>query len=990
VRLDDSNLLSGEAMLNGNSIYVPAAFAPVVGLKRNTARFDTVPDNLAVLADRWVYTVQRPAGNLPPGMDILDTKDGRYINLLEVADASNRAVTRHPSGLVLIGEDAAQFSTWSETERDAVITLFDTPEKFADPDLATKYIPLLALQQPWYEHAASTPEQRAALAQPEPEWPETPRSEYSLEGFNTALLGSNVPEPGIYPRLLFSSADLPLFRDRIRQNKLAQKSMTEIAVLLNQSWLDPTTSDGQVFDKLAGGVTEGLLPLDAQGNPIPGFYGTYPDQKPGISFSHIKYNAQCLATIAMYALLTDNPELGQKTANAIATYCRMGEAAIDHHLATSDSEWGTDYNKANNASTHWRGMHAIVPSDLPFLLDFGGYYMNAEQKDMMRRIIAKATYGRRTGGGDGPRRCWRDNNHVTWHLTHGLALTAIEGLEGFDPEGYASHAELTRDFLEWGVDRFGQMFESNGKSGGGIQYQILSMIALARRGDNLWGHPHWRALLEGQLYTTAPNGQTTLSSGTWGSSPFSTKAVNKIMAFYPENRFGDYLMTLSDPGLDLAAFDVETYRQQLEAPRGTHRVRLPGIAYPDFAFNVLYDTDWTITRREDLSAKTDWNDTVHGILSTYSDLSPEAAWMCLHIRDNHYMGAGHHHADVGMFYFSGEGINWFPESPMVKTYDGNLHNLVRIDGISQADAPPARGHYLGAVVRPVGALGTADLSYAYSWRWSTQVMLWGDKWMTTRGTRGSWELEADPEILAYYQGTERYKMRPWWPTYTFANFMPTVRAPYNPVKYAYRTAGLVRGKHPYGLVVDDLKKDDRSRRYQWCGILGPGVWQARSDELPRNQVWLAWDGSDKRHHAGERFLYPKRGQPVLLACALGLPDPDPDGPRALGVQSLAGPPDRDTAQTFYDALLANVTGEQARYRMLLIPMKAGDPVPDIGYDTTRGTATITWPDQTDVLTFTVGTEGRTSVSVRRESQEILVSLSADTDSDVAHVQKEYP
>lgn len=42
------------------------------------------------------------------------------------------------------------------------------------------------------------------------------------------------------------------------------------------------------------------------------------------------------------------------------------------------------------------------------------------------------------------------------------------------------------------------------------------MIVQARRGENLWGHPHWRKLLTGQVYMSAPNGRETVTSGTWG------------------------------------------------------------------------------------------------------------------------------------------------------------------------------------------------------------------------------------------------------------------------------------------------------------------------------------------------------------------------------------------------------------------------------------------------------------------------------------------
>jgi len=690
---------------------------------------------------------------------------------------------------------------------DTVIAQFDTPEKLADPDIATRHIPTLKAQGPWHENVKATPEEKSLLAAPEVEWTLTPRADHNLDGFNQSLLGSKVPEPGIYPRLLFSPEDVPMFQERIKANKLAQKSMIETEVLLNSSWWDPKTSDGQVFEKLSNGDVAGLeFHPGKDGVSRPGFAGTFKGQKPGIHSSHINYNAQCLVTMALHCLLTDNDQRGKQVANAIYNYCKLGEPAIDAHLATSDSEWGTDYDKANNAATHWRGMHGVVPHmDLAFLLDFGGKWMTPEQKDLMRRVIAKATYGRRTSGGDGPRRNWRDHNHLTWHLTHGLALTAIEGLEGFDKEAYDSHAELTRDFLEWGVDEHGHMFESNGKSGGGIQFQILSMIALDRRGDNLWGHPHWRKLPEAQALITSPNGKTTVSSGTWGSSAFSPQAVSVIKAFYPGNKSADYLLTNAYPELDLAKFDPTKYRESLLQPKGTNRMRLPGPSYPGYGFTLLYDTDWKPPSREELPLPLDWNNPAYGILSTSSDNSTDASWLCLHVRSKHYMGSGHHHSDADMFYFSALGVNWFTESPLLKEYDGKYHSTVLIDGISQPDGPPAAAEYLDANLGKDAAIGTADLSRAYSWRWCTQVMLWDGDWITTPRGETRWELETDPDNLKYYQGTERYKMRPWWPTYTFSNFIPNLRAPFNLLR---RPA---RGRKRQGCEIQDGPHSDEVR-----------------------------------------------------------------------------------------------------------------------------------------------------------------------------------
>ena len=126
------------------------------------------------------------------------------------------------------------------------------------------------------------------------------------------------------------------------------------------------------------------------------------DHKPGIYNSHINYVSNCLTTMALYSLLTDNKTLGRKVANALCTYYKLVEPKVIEHLQTSDSEFGTSPDNANNSEQQWRGMHGVVPHmDLAFSLDFAGAYMTDEQRTFMQQLIAKATYGRRTNGGDG-------------------------------------------------------------------------------------------------------------------------------------------------------------------------------------------------------------------------------------------------------------------------------------------------------------------------------------------------------------------------------------------------------------------------------------------------------------------------------------------------------------------------------------------------------------------------------------------------------------
>jgi hypothetical protein len=679
VRMDDApaQMLHAAALVQDGKLLVPTPFAGLIG--KDDLQFDQpVPD----VAFKWVYTVQRPAFD---GDSTISIDGETYVDVATVAKQAHLQIRQLDDGLVLIGKDANAFTPPDAGHLDAIVTLFDTPDQLANPDIATEYIPRLKVQGKWTDHVKVTPEQLKLLDGPPTKFPTTDPATFDLTGFNQALLGSAVPPPGVYPRLLFSEADLPMLRDRMKANKLAQQAMIEWDVLFHKTWWDSSTGDGKIFIKLATGDTADLHFPDAPAGSPPGTPqfevpdGTFKDQKPDIFVTHVNYTANTLTSMALYCLLTGDDAHGRQAASAIVNYYKLVEPLVDEVNRWSDSEFGTTNDNANFAETAWRGMHGVVAHmDLGLSLDFAGKWMTDDQKLFMRRFIAKATYGRRDNMQAAVDRV-KDINHMTWHLTSFIAASAIEGLPECDPEVLQAGRESCRAFLDWGVDDFGQMFESNGKSGGGIQFQMLSMIILARRGDNLWGHPHWRKLLDAQVQVTSPAGTATVSSGTWGASPFSTFAVDEIKAFYPGNRAADWLLG-HGRGFDI---DLDAYRAQLEKKLG--RTRLPGPTYPSLAYSGIYSTDWQATSLQDLNLPTTHNDTTYGLMSARTDRTPDAAWLCLHVRANQYIGSGHHHADVGMFYFSSDGIDWITESPFVNTYDGKYFSEVLIDGIAEPD-----------------------------------------------------------------------------------------------------------------------------------------------------------------------------------------------------------------------------------------------------------------------------------------------------------------
>lgn len=88
-----------------------------------------------------------------------------------------------------------------------------------------------------------------------------------------------------------------------------------------------------------------------------------------------------------------------------------------------------------------------------------------------------------------------------------------------------------------------------------------------------------------------------------------------------------------------------------------------------------------------------------------------------------------------------------------------------------------------------------------------------------------WELETQPDVREFVrEQVESGKGR----QSIFEHHGPVLRGLWNPVQKAFRTAALVRGNHPYVLMVDDIRKDDSSHLYEWAMHLPPDLEIIRS------------------------------------------------------------------------------------------------------------------------------------------------------------------
>jgi hypothetical protein len=339
-----------------------------------------------------------------------------------------------------------------------------------------------------------------------------------------------------------------------------------------------------------------------------------------------------------------------------------------------------------------------------------------------------------------------------------------------------------------------------------------------------------------------------------------------------------------------------------------------------------------------------------------------------------------------MFHFSGAGVDWFTQTAHHQSFDGRYFNLVQVDGHSEAEPGPqgitaynAAAKWLGSTNTESGAVASADLTYAYSWRWMTQPPgTWNE---TVQGL--GWAFEPTERIREIFAGTARNKMRPWWLTYTTSNYIATSRAPFNPMEYVFRTTGMVRGGHPYGFVIDDLRKDGSDHLYQWCGMLSGGVWEAKVPDVPKGALVLAYDHTKDASNIGmtamapyqakphQSALSPTKGDPLLLVLPI---TPETSGDASLPpikVEISAGPLDKKGVPQNYNRLVISTRSKEGHFKVLLIPFRMGDPMPSVAFDPKGSAATIIWGDQKDILKFHQGEKGQTGITVTRGGKSVL-------------------
>ncbi len=619
--------------------------------------------------------------------------------------------------------------------------------------------------------------------------------------------------------------------------------------------------------------------------------------------------------LALDAVLRDDLDQKRMVGRAITNYARLILASRElgggviangrtgENLNRQQRVWEND---EFNVGVSW----LFGAAGLPIAYDVLHDSMTPEERIIVQRALVAATTGRRPFGSDLPRGR-AISNHYGYHGELAVMLAAVEEAPGFDRSAWNRIRQVLRDYLEVGFTPEGDCHEDTYGPNLGLRAGSMGLLVMARRSEDLLRTDHFRNVVRWMAQDSVPfagGGMVGGASGTQFEYPTSVIVARHVL---PDEPAADWLyrlhlgedssrMSRNQTMLEFVLFGGDPSGLELDLPVTHFSPR-------------------------------------RGKLITRTDFSPDAAVMHFDARPDAW-SIGHDTVDRGTFSLLADGRSWTRLISFHHTQRSRDFSLVHVDGLAQGwKAPSVR--FLSHQDTPIATGGTADLKYAYDWQW-TPPTPWPRE---TDVFPPPWEHEnSDPRTLGWPDDPE------WLPRSLRDPGIGYIgswlwRKPYNPVQHAFRSAILVRGESPYVLIVDDLQKDDASRRYEWLM------------QIPLDVELQEKNGPDVilRDPNGRRLLVR-----VLHA----------DGWTEADIEHEQITTDRANKPVFSRRLVLRAQTHRPQFRIMLYPMASDDAKPVTEFDRAQsGTqrCIVNTTSGEDRIDFTDHVDGRTRIRLQR-------------------------
>jgi HEAT repeat protein len=741
---------------------------------------------------------------------------------------------------------------------------------------------------------------------------------YDTEGLAVSRLTAP-PEPYVHPRVFFNPEDLPDMRMRLSETKIGRAAMGAIRDLLTRRLTGAAAQYAKDYADLAAGRIERL---------------DWPEHWPLISL---------LTYEAFRCLIDEDGQAAQKLADATVNYAKLVDLSMKQIRATNDYQAAYPYTYHEN---------------LGYIYDFLYNYMTKEQQDKVRDTIAQATEGKTIFSADSlPAFPANTSNWIPMHMGIMPLVLSIEGEDGYDPSVYARLVEAYTKWFAMGIFPDGAPFEGMGKG----HFGMKGLIPMAKRGDMLIACESARNhISKFYLYAMQPFGGDHFTwDESWGGTncgaPYADVFVMKYafpddanVEFVYRNHVGENYEIFSNVNID----------------------------FPWASWNPLYRAMFVVPYDETLSYK-EALDRVgseplsgffnsRGLVSARSDWTEDALQLLFQPRS---VPGGHTYADRNTFTLSGlgrvfaEAIVLDGSSFLGTVEESRYHNVVTIDDVGQAYRHTPPGVMVAYQDSETATFAVGDARYAYSYRLGEGI-----------------PIEMTPNDFRLEKSELPWMGLPWsdlphWLTSqkgaTGHNTAHSVWTPWNPVERAYRTAGLVRGDHPYVLIMDDIKKDDRVHLYKWIMQVPDdlNVVAMYAVDTKAGNMHADYKGFDP-NYAADIILGDGQNRRLLIRVLQNNKAPD------VGHNTLEGQP--GVLETYLKDMRWHRPGKRVvipsrsvspDFKVLLFPHRAGEQLPQTFWTGTE--LTIRWRDQEDVYQFGRNEDGRTVFTMTRDGQEVI-------------------
>ncbi len=739
------------------------------------------------------------------------------------------------------------------------------------------------------------------------------------------------PAPGVHPRVIFNPDDLPEIRERLAKTAAGKAVMGDIRAHLSATLTGLKAECRADYDKLIAG-----------------------DQGAAVwTNGNIPY---CLMYEAFRCLVDDDQEGGRRVAAAVTTLAQMDEVKLAENIAKEKAKG------AKGAPDDWRvvGQGPTHEGTLGLDYDFAYVWMTAEQRATVRQTIAHASAGMTNIGCETLRALHSGtSNWISWSARLIFLAAAIEGEPGGDPETYRRCADAQTNFIA-SMFATGEAYEGWGKNFMFMEHLII----MAKRG---------REVIASAAIRAAYNDCFVASMNPWGDAFTFCDSLggtgNKISrnadvmiyhALFPKDVSGDF-MYRNQLGGDYA--NITGGRVNTHHPFAVMDSLCCAIFATDFTPGATWDSEFAqVTRGRPLTYFS--QDTCN--LVTRSAWDKDALYLDYLTRA---IPGGHVYCDRSHFSLYGLGRYWSIYRVMRQVHEQYLpanRSVLLADG----EGPSiAEGRCVQMTDRPLATVIATDLGIA--WNWQSKGFAKPPTGVATGALPYTFnDFRLQPSPIAW-MGMPLGDL-PNWYTSEKPPADDHERADWYrravQVKKAFRTAVLVRGTHPYALIVDDLQKDDQPHAYDWGMIL--------ADDLALGSAQRTGDAAHPQADIilDERPKPPAKGQPApaadrhLLVRVLEAAQLDAAAPATVDLMSVPNPPQKDMQIT---KLHIPSQAVSADFKLLLLPYRQGQALPETTWSVDHRTVTVAWQDQVDQITFAPGKDGRTRVAIARDHQALL-------------------